>query len=82
MPYTISGETVGLAIGPVSEAATDVHEVLGKQEMGLANVSIKDDAGRKIVGDELVDCIDRKSKLPKTYGQFRKHLNRPPEGMR
>jgi hypothetical protein len=64
MPYTISGETVGLAIGPVSETATDVHEALGKArqmyEMGLANVSIKDDAGRKIDGDELVDCITGK----------------------
>ena len=64
MPYTISGETVGLAIGPDSETATDVHEALGKArqmyEMGLANVSIKDDAGRKIDGDELVDCITGK----------------------
>ena len=35
MPYTISGETVGLAIGPVSEAATDVHEALGKAGNGV-----------------------------------------------
>ena len=78
MPYTISGETVGLAIGPSRKQQPTCMRLLGKQEKGLANVSIKDDAGRKIDGDELVDCITRKSKLPKTYGQFRKHLNRPP----
>jgi hypothetical protein len=67
MPYTISGETVGLAIGPVSETATDVHGALGKArqmyEMGLANVSINDDARGEIDGDELVDCLTGKKKI-------------------
>jgi hypothetical protein len=52
---------VGLAIGPVSETASDVHEALSKArqmyEDGLANVTIADQAGHIIQGDELVDCI-------------------------
>jgi hypothetical protein len=61
MPYTITSDTVGLAIGPVSETATDVHEALSKArqmyETGLANVTIADHAGHKIDGDEWLDCI-------------------------
>ena len=26
MPYTVTSDTLGLAIGPVSETANDVHE--------------------------------------------------------
>jgi hypothetical protein len=61
MPYTVTSDTVGLAIGPVLETANDVHEALSKArqmyETGLVNVSIKDQAGHKIDGDELVACI-------------------------
>jgi hypothetical protein len=32
-------------------------------EDGLANVSIRDEAGREIDGDELVDCIMGKKKI-------------------
>jgi hypothetical protein len=65
MAYTVSSDdTVGLAIGPVSETANDVHDALGKArqmyETGLVNVSIKDEAGHKIEGDELLDCITGK----------------------
>jgi hypothetical protein len=67
MSYTVTSETVGLAIGPVSETANDVHEALNKArqmyEDGLANVSIRDEAGREIDGDELVDCIMGKKKI-------------------
>jgi hypothetical protein len=66
MPYIITSETVGLAIDLLSETAHDVHEALGKArqmyETGLANVSIKDESGHKIDGDELVVCLSgRKS---------------------
>ena len=61
MQYTITSETVGLAIGPMSETANDVLEALSKARQmcdeGMANVSIADDAGHKIDGDELLDCI-------------------------
>jgi len=30
MPYTITSDTVGLAVGPVSETAINVHEALSK----------------------------------------------------
>jgi hypothetical protein len=54
MPYTVTSDTVGLAIGPVLEIASDVHEALSKArqmyETGLVNVSIKDQAGHKIDG--------------------------------
>ena len=30
MPYTVSSDTVGLAIGPMEETANDVHEALSK----------------------------------------------------
>ena len=59
MPYTVTSDTVGLAIGPVSETANGVHEALSKArqmyETGLANVTIGEHSGPKI--DELLDCI-------------------------
>lgn len=67
MPYTITGDTVGLAIGPVAETANDVREALSKAcqmyNDGLANVSIADQAGRVIDGDELLNCIVGKKKI-------------------
>jgi hypothetical protein len=61
MTYTVTSDTVGLAIDPVSETAGDVHDALGKArqmyETGLANVSIKDEAGHEIDGEELLACI-------------------------
>jgi hypothetical protein len=67
MPYTVTSDTVGLAIDPVSETANDVHEALCKArqmyETGLANVSIKDEAGHEIDGDELLACITGKKTI-------------------
>jgi hypothetical protein len=68
MAYTVtSDDTVGLAIGPVSETANDVHEALNKArqmyETGWVNVSIKDEAGHKIDGDELLACIAGKKTI-------------------
>jgi hypothetical protein len=68
MPYTVtSDDTVGLAIGPISEEANDVHEALSKArqiyETGLVNVSIRDEAGHKIDGDELLACITGKKTI-------------------
>jgi hypothetical protein len=69
MAYTVTSETVGLAIDPVSETANDVHEALSKAremyETGLVNVSIKDQAGHKIDGDELLACITGKKTITK-----------------
>ena len=67
MLYTVTSDTVGLAIGPMSETTNDVDEALNKArqmyEDGLACVSIKDDAGHQIDGDELLACITRQKKL-------------------
>lgn len=67
MAYTITSDTVGLAIGPVSETANDVLEALNKArqmcETGLANISIEDQAGHKIDCDELLECITGKKTL-------------------
>jgi hypothetical protein len=67
MAYTITSDTVGLAIGPMSETTNDVQEVLNKArqmyEDGSANVSIKDEAGHQIDGDELLACITGKKRL-------------------
>lgn len=61
MGYVISSDTVGLAIGPVSEIANDLHDALSKArqmyETGFVNVSIKDEAGHQIAGDDLMACI-------------------------
>jgi hypothetical protein len=44
-----------------------VHDALGKArqmyETGLVNVSIQDQAGHKIDGDELLECITGKKKI-------------------
>ncbi len=67
MAYTITGDTLGLAIGPVSETANEVREALSKArqmyETGLVNVSIGDETGRRIEGDELVACITGKKTI-------------------
>ena len=65
--YTVTSDTIGLAIGPMSETTNDVDEALNKArqlfEDGLATVSIKDDAGHRIDGDELLACITGKKIL-------------------
>jgi hypothetical protein len=67
MPYTVTSDTLGLAIDLVVETANDVHEALGKArqmyETGLVNVSIKDQAGHKIDGDDLLACITGKKTI-------------------
>jgi len=67
MPYIVTSDTVGLAIGPIAEMAKDVHEALSKArqmcETGLANVAIADEAGNKIDGDELMACITGKKTI-------------------
>ena len=76
MQYIITSDGVGLAIGPMSETANDVQEALKRArqmlETGLANVSIEDEAGHKIDGDELLDCITGKRRLAKTCRQFKR----------
>src|SRR5438067_6712310 len=78
MRYTVTSDTVGLAIGPMSETANDVQEALNKArqmcETGFANVSIEDAAGHKIDGDELLECIAGKRRSPKTCKQFQTSL--------
>jgi hypothetical protein len=67
MAYTVTSDTVGLAIGPMTETVNDVHEALSKArqmyDAGLANVSIADQAGHRIDGDDLLDCITGKKKI-------------------
>ena len=67
MSYTVTSDRVGLAIGPVSETTNDVHEALNKArqmyEDGLANVSIADQAGHQIDGDDLLACITGNKKI-------------------
>ncbi len=67
MAYIITSDTVGLATGPMSEIANTVQDALNKaREMcdtGFANVSIEDEAGHKIDGDELLECITGKKTL-------------------
>ena len=67
MAYIITGDTLGLAIGPVSETANDVHEALDKArqmyETGLVNVSIGDEGGHKIGGDDLLACMTGKKTI-------------------
>ena len=67
MPYTVTSDTVGLAIGPMSETANDVQEALNKAremyEDGSANISIEDGSQHQIDGDELLACITGKKKI-------------------
>jgi hypothetical protein len=67
MQYTVTSDTVGLAIGPVAEIANDVHEALSKArqmyEAGLVSISISDQAGHKIDGDALLACLTGKKKI-------------------
>jgi hypothetical protein len=67
MRYTVTSDTVGLAVGPISETATNVHEALSKArqmyETRLVNVAIADEAGNKIDGDELMVCMTGKKTI-------------------
>ncbi len=67
MAYIVTSDTVGLAIDSVSETANDVHDALSKARQmcdeGMANVTITDQAGHKIDGDDLLDCISGKKKI-------------------
>ena len=67
MAYIVTSDTLGLAIGPVSETADDVHEALSRArrmyETGLVNVSIEDEGGHKIDGDDLLACITGKKTI-------------------
>ena len=67
MAYTVTSDTVGLATGPMAETANDVYEALSKarqmHDAGLANVSIADQAGHQIDGDELLDCLAGKKTI-------------------
>jgi hypothetical protein len=67
MQYIITCDAVGLAIGPMAETTNDVQEALNRArqmcEAGLANVSIEDEAGHKIDGDELLACITGKKMI-------------------
>ena len=67
MAYIITSDTVGLAIGPMSETANDVQEALNKAremcETGFANVSIEDESAHQIDGDELLECIAGKKTI-------------------
>jgi hypothetical protein len=67
MQYIIASDAVGLAIGPMAETTNDVQEALNRArqmcEAGLANVSIEDEAGHKIDGDELLACITGKKMI-------------------
>ena len=67
MPYTVTSDTLGLAIGPMAETTNEVHEGLSKArrmyETGLVNVSITDQAGHRIDGDDLLDCITGKKTI-------------------
>jgi hypothetical protein len=79
MAYIITGDTLGLAIGPVSETANNVHEALNKArqmyETGLVNVSIGDEGGHKIGGDDLLACMTGQRRSPAIFRQnrFRNH---------
>jgi hypothetical protein len=72
MPYTVASDTVGLAIGPILETANDIHEALSKArrmyEAGLASISITDDLGHKIEGDELLACLMGKKTITPELG--------------
>lgn len=67
MPYMVTSDTVGLAIGPVAETANDVHEALSKArqmyEAGLVSISITDEAGHTIDGDALLACLTGKKRI-------------------
>jgi hypothetical protein len=67
MLYTVTGDTLGLAIGPLAKTTNDVHEALNEArqmyETGLVNASIEDQAGHKIDGDELLACITGKKTI-------------------
>lgn len=61
MEYIITGETMALALGEVSQSATDVQDALRKArqmyDIGFVNVTIKNEGDHKIDGDELLACI-------------------------
>jgi hypothetical protein len=73
LPTRLAQESTDRRFSPASKSATSPSAWPGKAakarqmyEAGLANVSIKDEAGHQIDGDELLDCIMGKKRSPKT----------------
>jgi hypothetical protein len=67
MWYTVTSDAVGLAIDSMAEITNDVHEALSKArqmyETGFVDVSIADQAGHKIDGDELLNCLMKRKTI-------------------
>jgi hypothetical protein len=66
MAYTVTSDIVGFARVPYrKQQATCTRRSEARQmyETGLVNVSIKDQAGHEIDGDELLACITGKKTI-------------------
>jgi hypothetical protein len=67
MTYLISGTTKSAGLGAMSQQAPDVGEALRKArqllQIGMINVSIQDELGHKIEGDNLLACVAGKKTL-------------------
>jgi hypothetical protein len=67
MGYIVSGTTKSAGLGAMSKPAPDAQEALRKaQQMindGMVGVSIQDNAGHKIEGDDLAACIEGRKSL-------------------
>ena len=67
MTYIISGTTKSTRVGTMSQKAPNVQEALRKArqllQIGMINVSIRDAAGHKINGGDLLSCVEGKKTL-------------------
>jgi hypothetical protein len=67
MAYTIAGQTKSEGLGALAQSADDVYEALRKarqmRDTGLVNISIEDNAGHKIDGDDLLACVKGEKSL-------------------
>ena len=76
MLYIVTIDTVGLAIGSMSETANDVDEALNKArqmyEDGWQTFQLKTNPGTKSMATSWWIVLWEKRRSQKTYGQFRK----------
>jgi hypothetical protein len=67
MAYIITSQLKGEGLGALSQQAPDVHEALRKarqmHQTGMVNISIRDQAGHKIDGGDLLECIAGKKAI-------------------
>jgi hypothetical protein len=67
MTYVVAGAIKSTGVAAISQPADDIQEALRKarqmHHVGMVRVSIRNSAGNRIEGDELIACVEGRKSL-------------------